>query len=80
MVNLSRQQCCLYPGEMMQAALCLESGDNAKQIVHKIHTGEIDCTDIFSPISRREAEGRHAVRERLKPQPKGGRRGKDGDR
>ena len=54
MVDLSLQQCCLYPGEMMQAVLCLEIGDNAKQIVHKIHTGEIDCTDIFSPIARRE--------------------------
>lgn len=79
-VDLSLQQCCLYPGEMMQAALCLESGDNAKQIVHKIHTGEIDCTDIFSPISRREAEGRRSVRKRLKSQAKGGRRGKDGER
>ena len=80
MVDMSLQQCCLYPGEMMQAALCLESGDTAKQIVHKIHTGEIDCTDIFSPISRREAEGRRSVRERLKSQSKGGRRGKDGER
>ena len=80
MVDLSLQQCCLYPGEMMQAVLCLEIGDNAKQIVHKIHTGEIDCTDIFSPISRREAEGRRSVRERLKSQAKGGKRRKDGER
>ena len=80
MVNLSLQQCCLYPGEMMQAALCLENGDTARQIVHKIHTGEIDCTDIFSPISRREAEGRRSVRDRLKSQAKGGKRRKDGER
>ena len=73
MMDLSLQQCCLYPGEMMQAALCLENGDTTRQIVHKIHTGEIDCTDIFSPISRREAEGRRSVRERLKTQAKGGR-------
>lgn len=77
MVGLSLQECCLYPGEMMQAALCLESGDNAKQIVHKIHTGEIDCTDVFTPISRRDAEGRRAVRERLKSSGKSGRCGKD---
>ena len=74
-VNLSLERCCLYPGEMMQAALCLERGENARQIFDKIQSGEIDCTDIFTPISRREAKGRQAVRERLKSPASG--RGKD---
>ena len=26
MVNLGLERCCLYPGEMMQAAICLENG------------------------------------------------------
>ena len=65
-VNLSLEQCCLYPGEMMQAALCVERGENGKQIFEKIESGEIDCTDLFSAVSRRDAEGRRTVRERLK--------------
>ena len=66
LVNLSLEQCCLYPGEMMQAALCVERGENGKQIFEKIESGEIDCTDLFSAVSRRDAEGRRTVRERLK--------------
>lgn len=65
-VNLSLEQCCLYPGEMMQAALCVERGENGRQIFEKIESGEIDCTDLFSAVSRRDAEGRRTVRERLK--------------
>lgn len=64
-VNLSLERCCLYPGEMMQAALCVEKGENGKQIFEKIESGEIDCTDLFSTVSRRDAEGRRTVRERL---------------
>ena len=64
-VNLGLERCCLYPDEMMQAALCLEKGENGKQIFAKIESGEIDCTDLFSPVSRRDAEGRRTVRERL---------------
>ena len=77
MVGLSLETCCLYPGEMMQAALCLESGGNAKQVLDRINSGEIDCTDIFSPISRRDAEGRRSVRDHLKSKSKCGRRRKD---
>lgn len=64
-VNLSLEGCCLYPGEMMQAALCVEKGENGKQIFEKIESGEIDCIDLFSVVSRRDAEGRRTVRERL---------------
>ena len=79
-VSLSLETCCLYPGEMMQAALCLEHGEDAKQISHKIEYGEIDCTDLFSPISRREAEGRRNVRECLSAPKKSGRQKKGGER
>ncbi len=77
MVNLGLERCCLYPGEMMQAALCLEKGENGRQIFEKIESGEIDCTDLFSPVSRREAEGRRTVRERLKALKKRSGRGRD---
>ncbi len=77
MVNLGLERCCLYPGEMMQAALCLEKGENSRQIFEKIESGEIDCTDLFSPVSRREAEGRRTVRERLKALKKRSGRGRD---
>lgn len=77
-IDLSLEPCCLYPGEMMQAALCLEKGKNARQIFDKIQSGEIDCIDLFTVVSRREAEGRQSVRERLKS-PASGRR-KDRER
>ena len=77
MVNLGLERCCLYPGEMMQAALCLEKGENGRQIFEKIESGEIDCTDLFSPVSRRDAEGRRTVRERLAALKKRNGRGKD---
>ena len=76
-VNLSLERCCLYPGEMMQAALCVERGENGRQIFEKIESGEIDCTDLFSAVSRRDAEGRRTVRERLKALKKRGGRGKE---
>ena len=76
-VNLSLEQCCLYPGEMMQAALCVERGENGKHIFEKIESGEIDCTDLFSAVSRRDAEGRRTVRERLKALKKRGGRGRE---
>ena len=77
LVNLGLERCCLYPGEMMQAALCLEKGENGRQIFEKIESGEIDCTDLFSPVSRRDAEGRRTVRERLADLKKRNGRGKD---
>ena len=45
---LSLEPCCLYPGEMPRAAECLRAGDGAKDILAKIESGEIDCTDLFS--------------------------------
>ena len=44
LVDLGLERCCLYPGKMMQAALCLEKGENGRQIFEKIESGEIDCT------------------------------------
>lgn len=45
---LSLERCCLYPGEMLQAAECLRAGDDAKNILAKIESGEIDCLDQFT--------------------------------
>ena len=55
-VNLSCERCCLYPGEMMQAAICLEKGGSSKQILAMIESGELDCSNLFEPMSRQEAE------------------------
>lgn len=55
-VNLSCEHCCLYPGEMMQAAICLENGGDGRQIFAMIESGEIDCLNLFAPMSRQEAE------------------------
>ena len=77
LVTLGLARCCLYPGEMMQAALCLEKGENGRQIFAKIESGEIGCTDLFSPLSRRDAGGRWTVRERLAALKKRNGRGKD---
>ena len=55
-VNLSCERCCLYPGEMMQAAICLENGGSSKQILAMIESGELDCSNLFEPMSRQEAE------------------------
>ncbi len=48
--DLSCERCCLYPGEMLMAAACLRDGDGAKEILKKIDSGEIDCTDLFSAV------------------------------
>ena len=58
-------------------SFCLEKGENGRQIFAKIESGEIDCTDLFSPVSRREAEGRRTVRERLTALKKRKGRGKE---
>jgi len=79
-IGLSLEACCLYPGEMMRAALCLENGGDAKQISRKIEDGEIDRIDLFSPISRKEAEGCQIVRKRLNASKKRGRQEKGGER
>lgn len=56
LIDLGRESCCLYPGEMMQAAVCLENGGNAGQILAMIESGDIDVADLFSPMPRKEAE------------------------
>ena len=55
-VNLSCERCCLYPGEMMQAVVCLMNGSDSKQIFEMIESGDIDCSDLFHPMSQQEAE------------------------
>jgi len=52
---LSLEHCCLYPGEMPRAAECLRSGDGAKDILAKIESGEIDCTNLFSAAPPKES-------------------------
>lgn len=52
---LSLERCCLYPGEMPRAAECLRSGDGAKDILTKIESGEIDCTNLFSAAPPKES-------------------------
>ena len=82
-IDLSREHCCLYPGEMMQAAACLERGGNAQQILDMIEAGDIDCSDLFSPISQQKSEEAidstkaghtKSVVAQLKNQPQPGRR------
>ena len=36
-----------------------------QKMLADIESGKIDCTDLFSAVSRRDAEGRRTVRERL---------------
>lgn len=82
-IDLGCEPACLYPGEMMQAAACLEWGGNAKQIFGMIESGAIDSFDLFSPISRQElkkvtplivAEYKKSVVAQLKMQPQPGRK------
>lgn len=81
LVNLSCERCCLYPGEMMQAAVCLNEGCGAEDIFALIESGDIDTTDLFSPMPQAEAmevaeaaktmRRRSSVLERLKQTEKG---------
>lgn len=77
-VDLSCEHCCLYPGEMMQVAVLLDNGSDAKDIMEQIEAGIIDPPDLFSPIPWVEALGieepdkepdtfvpRHSVLKRL---------------
>lgn len=56
-IGLSCEKCCLYPGEMMQAAVLLGKGCDANDIMKQIESGELDPPNLFSPISREEALG-----------------------
>ena len=40
---------------MPRAAECLRSGDGAKDILTKIESGEIDCTNLFSAAPPKES-------------------------
>ena len=55
-VNLSCEHCCIYPGEMMQAAVYLKNGYSSKQILAMIESGEIDSSNLFHPMSQQGAE------------------------
>lgn len=46
---LSLEQCCLYPGEMLQAAECLQNGGNAETIITMIREDKIEAEEPFFP-------------------------------
>ena len=50
MVNLSLDNCCLYPGEMLQAAECLRDGGTAETITGKIASDEIESEQPYFPV------------------------------
>jgi len=56
LIDLGCEPCCLYPGEMMQAAVCLERGMDGNGIMELIEYGDIDASDLFAPLSKEEAE------------------------
>ena len=55
-INLGCEQGCLYPGEMMQAAVYLENGGDFKHIFPMIESGDIDPENLFRPMSKQKAE------------------------
>ena len=55
-INLGCEQGCIYPGEMMQAAIYLENGGDSKQIFPMIEFGDIDAENLFCPMSKQKAE------------------------
>lgn len=52
LVGLSLAPCCLYPGEMLQAAECLRDGGTAETISGKIALSEIESEQPFFPCAR----------------------------
>lgn len=77
-INLSCEQGCLYPGEMMQAAVYMENGGDSKQIFPMIESGDIDLENLFRPMSKEKAEKylseagietKKSIMEQLKSQP-----------
>jgi len=46
--DLGCESCCLYPGEMTQAAEYLLQGSGVEEIMEGIKSGDIDCVDLFS--------------------------------
>lgn len=61
LIGLGSESCCLYPGEMMQAAVCLENGGSAEQIIAMTGLGYITAPVLFSTVSREEAEKQFAA-------------------
>lgn len=61
LIGLSREGYCLYPGEMMQAAACLENGVNVRQLLVLMDTGFLEADAPFSIMSREEAERQMAA-------------------
>lgn len=56
LIGLDLEGCCLYPGEMMLAAVCLENGINARQLLVLMDTCILEADDPFCILSRKEAE------------------------
>lgn len=50
LVNLGLDNCCVYPGEMLQAAEYLQNGGTAKIILDKIANTEIESERPFFPV------------------------------
>lgn len=50
LVSLGLDNCCLYPGEMLQAAACLRDGGTAETILNKIAADEIESEQPFFPV------------------------------
>lgn len=48
-INVSCEHCCLYPGEMVQAAVCLQNGESGMDIMEKIRIDEIESQQPFFP-------------------------------
>lgn len=70
LVGLSRKKCCLYPGEMMQAAVILREDCGAEDVIEAIESGLIDPEDLFSPITLFEALGIDGPDEEPIPTPR----------
>ncbi|WP_330684681.1 DUF4314 domain-containing protein [uncultured Acetatifactor sp.] len=56
LIGLGLESCILYPGEMVQAAVCLEHGINARQLFVLMDACILEAEDPFRILSREEAE------------------------
>ncbi len=72
LVSLGLDNCCLYPGEMLQAAACLRDGGTAETILNKIASDEIESEQPFFPVpvhplTERDCGPEILIREREVP-------------
>ena len=72
LVSLGLDNCCLYPGGMLQAAACLRDGGTAETILQKIRTDEIESEQPFFPVpvhplTERDCGPEILIREREVP-------------